>query len=73
MRKFLVPFLITTLLAAIGAYLNNAYQKHKREEIRKQEAAIEQQEQQQLGRAHTDKDIGRVPLGRDSRDRPDHR
>lgn len=69
MRKLLVPFLITTLLAAIGAYLNNAYQKHKREEIKLERVEVEHQQQDQFGKEHIGD--GRKPLNRDSRDRPE--
>ena len=44
----LLAFLFATLLAAIFAYLNNAYQERKREETRQAQAAIEQQQQEQF-------------------------
>jgi hypothetical protein len=69
MRKLLVPFLLTTLAAALFAYLNNAYQKHKREEVRQEQVEIERQQHQQFERAHGAD--SRAPLGRGSRDRPE--
>ena len=65
----LLAFLFATLLAAIFAYLNNAYQERKREEARQAQAAIEQQQQEQFRRLQGEGD--RAPLGRDSRDRPE--
>ena len=69
MRKLIVPFLITTLLAALGAYLNNAYQKYKRDEIKLERVETEHQQQQQFGKTHIGDE--RKPLSRDSRDRPE--
>ena len=73
MRKLLIPFLITTLVAAIFAYMNNAYQKHKREAAKQEQLELERQQQERFGRERgkTPGEEGHAPLGRDSRDRPD--
>jgi type II secretory pathway pseudopilin PulG len=65
----LLLLMLATLVAAIFAYLNNAYQERKREETRQAEAAIEKQQHEQFGQAYGEG--ARVPLDRNSRDRPE--
>ena len=66
-KKIIILFLLTTLVAALGAYLSNAYQRHKREAVTQEQTVIERQQQDTVDRAQQP---GRQ-LDRNDRNRPE--
>jgi hypothetical protein len=65
--KILILFLLTTLAAAVGAYLSNAYQRHKQDGAAQAQTVIERQPQDHIDRAQP----GHRQLDRNDRNRPD--
>lgn len=67
--KVFILFLLTTLAAALGAYLSTAYQRHKREESHQTQTVIERQPQDRVDRSQNPPE--HRPLDRNDRNRPE--